>query len=574
MSAINAQQAIHSIDQGISANYIRGAMFVALIISLPLLYLFVQFRGFSTVTAMDQAQIARNLASGKGFSTQFLRPLAVWQLEDAKKPIPKDNFPDFYQSPLNSLVNALPLTFVKSKWPILSSDFVYAPERVIAGVSILCFLLSVAVWYLIGKILFDSQLSLLACAAILMCDMMWQFSLSGLPQMMMLLLFSGMIWLTLLAMKNAEKSRVVLASLFGAGLLFGLLVLAHGLVVWMFLGWLLFVFVYFRRSGPLPLVALAALLIVVTPWLARNYHVCGSALGLAIYDSAAIAQESPESGYLRSFTEPPKLSLMFRPSIIKSGIENQAKEIFSFLGLNLAAAVFFLSLMHPFRSEITSVFRWAVLLMWLGAVFGMAAFGVRGAISSNQLHVLFLPLFIFYGIAFLLVLWARLEFEGKILRSIFLGAILFLCALPMLSTLVSGRQMMVQWPPYFPPFIGILGEWFEEKEIIASDMPWAVAWYANRRSLLLPETLKDFCQTSDFGRLGGPVTGLYLTPVSGNSALFSSIYKGAYKGWAPLIARPPNVAGFPLPFFISLPIDGECIIFSDHPRWPKHEGER
>ena len=147
MSAINAQKAIHSIDQGASANYIRRAMLIALIVSLPLLYLFVQFRGFSTATAMDQAQISRNLASGKGFSTQFLRPLAFWQLENAKKPVPKDSMPDFYQAPLNSIVNALPLAVVKSRWTMAASDFVYAPERMIAGVSILFFLLSVAVWY-------------------------------------------------------------------------------------------------------------------------------------------------------------------------------------------------------------------------------------------------------------------------------------------------------------------------------------------------------------------------------------------------------------------------------------------
>ena len=545
-------------------------MFVALIISLPLLYLLVQFHGFSTVTAIDQAQISRNLASGKGFSTHFIRPLAIWQLQSAKKPVPKDDLmPDFYQAPLNPLVNALPLALVRSQWTILPTDFVYSPEKVIASVSILFFLLSVAVWYFVGTLLFDNFISLLGCAVILLSDMMWQFSISGLPQMLMLFLFSGIIWLTLFAMIKAEKPLVILASLAGAGLLFGLMVLSHGLALWMFLGWLLFAFVYFyfHRSVALPLFALATFLIVVLPWMSRNYSTCGNPFGLSIYDAASSGGTSPEAGYLRSFTGPPNVSLMFRPSTIRNGVENQAKEIFSFLGMNLAAAVFFLALMHPFRSKTTSLFRWLILLMWMGAIFGMAAFGVSGPISSNQMHVLFLPVFIFYGLAFLLVLWGRLEFDAPLLRMIFLGLVVIVCSLPLIFTLLAGRQMLVQWPPYVPPYIGLLSKWFDEKEIIASDMPWAVGWYADRKSLLLPETVKDLSQASDFRTLGVPISGLYLTPITGNSPLFSSIYKGAYKGWAPLITRPPNATGFALPAYTPLPIEGECILFADRPRW-------
>ena len=574
LNEIGAQNAVHSIDQGKSAPYIRGGMFVALIIGLSLLYLFVQFRGFSSVTAMDQAQISRNLASGKGLATQIIRPLAVWQLKQAGKDVPKDLLPDFYQAPLNPLVNALPLAAVQSTWKMYPTDLVYTPERVIVCVSIFFFLLSVGIWYFVGKLLFDSRLSILACAIILVTDMMWQFSMSGLPQMLMLFLFSGIVWLTLFAMKHIERVPVVMGCLVGAGLLFGLMVLAHGLAVWIFVGWLLFALIYFRPRGILALVAVAGILMVVLPWMIRNYSVCGNPFGLSIYDTTVSEGASPEAGYLRSFEGPPSVSRMFQSTKIKTGIAGQVKMIFSLLGMNLAAAVFFMALMHPFRSEVTSLFRWAILLMWMGAVFGMAAFGVGGAISSNQLHVLFLPVFIFYGLAFLLVLWGRLEFTSPILRTIFLGVVILLCALPMVSTLFSGRQLAVQWPPYVPPYIGILGDWFEEKEIIASDMPWAVSWYAQRKSLLLPESVKDFSQASDYGLLGAPISGLYLTPITGNSALFSDIYKGIYKGWALLITRPPNVSGFALPVYTALPIEGECIIFADRDRWTKRESER
>ncbi len=566
---IEAQKAVHSIDQGRVAPIVRIVMFAVMIVSLTLLYMFVQFRGFATVTAMDQAQISRNLVSGKGFSTNFVRPLALWQLEHAGKETPKGIIADFYQSPLWPLVNALPLRLVKSTWKMTPTDLVYTGERVIVLVSIGLFLLSVVVWYFVGVQLFDSKLSVLACAIIILTDLMWQFSLSGLPQMLILLLFSGVVWFTLFAMKKRENVILVLASLFGAGLLFGLMVLAHGLAFWMFLGWLVFALLYFRPRGIAGLVALAGILMIVLPWMARNYSVCGNPFGLAIYDMVAPPGITPEAGYLRSLEGPPDVAKMFPMARIKSGVMDQIKSIFSLLGMNLAAGAFFLALLHPFRSAVTSYFRWAVLLMWVGAVIGMALFGLRGEVSSNQLHVIFIPVFVFYGLAFLLVLWSRLEFSTTMLRPFFLGLLVFLCAIPLLFTLFAGRQAAIQWPPYVPPFIGILGEWFDENETIASDMPWAVAWYAQRRSLLLPETVKEFGQISDYGLMGGPINGLYLTPVTGNSPLFADIYKGAYKEWALLITRPPRVSGFSLPFYTALPIEGECIIFADRDRWTK-----
>ncbi len=564
---VGVQGAVHSIEQGRLAPFIRGGMFAALIIALTLLYLFVHFKGLATVTAMDQAQIARNIASGKGFTTQFIRPLAVWQLEKAGKEISVENFPDFYQSPLNPAINSLPLRLVKSSWKMTPTDLVYAGDRSIAVVSILFFLLSVAVWYFVGAKLFDSKLSLIGCAIILLTDLMWKFSLSGLPQMLMLFLFSGAVWLTVFAMHRRDQFLPVLISLFGAGLLFGLMILAHALAFWIFLGWAVFVAVYFQPRGIAALVALAAVLMVNLPWLARNYSVCGNPFGLAIY--SAITSGSPEAGYLRSFDDAPSVSGSGLFSKMKAGVSAQLEALFAYLGMNLAAGAFFLALLHPFRSHVVSRFKWCVLLMWIGAVTGMGVFGLEGVISSNQLHVLFLPLFIFFGLAFLMVLWSRWEIGYPLVRVIFLSVVVFLCSIPLLATLFSKGGSPIQWPPYVPPFIGILGDWFGEKEIIASDMPWAVAWYAQRNSLLLPQSVGAFNQLNDYRKLGEPINGLYLTPITGDLSLFSDIYKGAYKDWALLITRPPKVEGFALRYFTALPIEGECIIFSDRDRWSK-----
>ena len=303
------QDLVHSLDQGGLVPIIRIAMFAALIITLTLLYLFVQFKGLSNSTAMDQAQIAREIAAGNGFSTKYIRPFAIWQLENAGKEVPNEKFPDFFQSPLPPFINSIPLKIVQSHWKLEPTDLVYIGDRMIAGTAILFFLLSVVVWYFIGLRLFDKKLALIGCAMILMTDLFWQFSLSGLPQMLMLLLFSGACLATLKAMEKKADLLPMLILLFAAGLLFGLMILCHGAAVWIFLGWFAFAVFYFHPRGISALVAMAAALLIVLPWLARNYSVSGNPLGIAGYELAVPAFTS-ESGFMRSISGAPSLGGM------------------------------------------------------------------------------------------------------------------------------------------------------------------------------------------------------------------------------------------------------------------------
>jgi hypothetical protein len=274
---------------------------------------------------------------------------------------------------------------------------------------------------------------------------------------------------------------------------------------------------------------------------------------------------------MRSINSAPSIGGIAPLNRLKNAVFTHSEQIFAFLGMNIAAIAFFASLLHRFKSQTTATFRWCVLLMWLGAFGGMALCGVQSPVHSNQFHILFIPLFIFYGLAFLLVLWNRLDIQMPVWRLGFIILLLFLAAIPLLARLTAGPGAAIHWPPYVPPFIAILGDWYEPDELIASDMPWAVAWYANRNAILLPQSIKDFNKISDYRVLGQSITGLYLTPITGNSRLFSEIYKGPYTDWVFMITRPPNVSGFALPVFTPLPIDGECILFADRDRWSKRE---
>jgi 4-amino-4-deoxy-L-arabinose transferase-like glycosyltransferase len=523
---------------------------------------------------MDHAQIARNLARGEGFTTDYIRPFAIWQLRSADKAgdeVDVTKFPDFSQAPLSPFVSSFALRFLDKDATVDPTEFIFAGDRIIAALGIVTFLLSLVVLYFVGRKLFDDRLALLGCAAVALTDLFWQWSLSGLPQMLLLLIFSLACLTTLFAMDANEREETMLTVIWlaASGLFFGLTALANGIMAFVFVGWLIFAGILFRPRGVAMLAALGVFAIVVTPWLVRNYQVCGNPLGISAY--AVVFGAEPETGFLRQ-TEPDfRKTGASVPSKIRQGTIQQITNLFPAIGLNVVAVCFLPALLHPFRNPATARFRWGIVAMWVGAVLGMALFGWAHdrAIEVNQLQILFVPVFVFYGLAFLLVLWNRLEFGLGLLRNLFIAFLLFLCAIPMLSVLLAGPQQRIHWPPYVPPFIAILGEWFEEDEIICSDMPWAVAWYANRKSLLLPETVREFNRIHDYRVLKLAVPGLYLTPITGNQRLFSGIYKGPYREWAPLITRPAQTRGFPLAVFTPLPIDAECIIFADSDRWNK-----
>jgi len=248
----------------------------------------------------------------------------------------------------------------------------------------------------------------------------------------------------------------------------------------------------------------------------------------------------------------------------------QAGHLFGYFGYSVVAIMFFASLVYAFRRPETRMVRWLLAAMWIGAVAAMSIFGLNEeqGVAANQLHLLFVPMMTCYGLAFLLVLWRRLEIRLRVARIGFITLLFVLCALPFIFRLPGFKpnEGSIHWPPYVPPYIAVLNDWMKPNEITASDMPWAVAWYADRPALLLPETIKEMIDISDYRVLGGPVYGLYMTPISGSENKLGDITAGEYKAWAAVIFRGVNMETFPLKWVVPLGLDNQCIFFSDHNR--------
>jgi Dolichyl-phosphate-mannose-protein mannosyltransferase len=534
------------------------------------------FKGLNHEKAIEQAQIAREIARGNGFTTKVIRPAALWLFEKNKGAFPVDRQPDIYHAPLYPWVNSWALRLVKDSWPMTSKDIQYTPDKIIAGVGLLFFLLSVVVNYFTARRLFDHKLALFGVGIMLLCQKFWDFALAGLPQMAMLFLFSCAIYTLVRAVENQGENRSTLGWLAATGLFFGLLALTHGLTMWIFGGLFLVSLIYFRPFGRGAFVMLAVFVLCYTPWLVRNYKVSGTPVGLGWYSGLA-GIRGTESSIMRSMEVKvddvtPRL---FRRKIQTQTIE-QFGSIYDYLGAVVVAPVFFVALLHLFKRRDTGVFRWFMLGMWISAVAGMSVFGLmeESGLRANDLHILFVPLMSFYGMALILVMWSRIQLNIRFVQLAFLTVLYTVSALPFINQfleLVGPPASRIQWPPYIPPFIAIMNGWTEEKEIIASDMPWAVAWYADRKSLWLPISVKDFLEMNDYGQLNGQIVGMYLTPVSGNRPFLRDIAKGEYREWAQFIQRTPLLRDFPLKFSYALPMDNECVVYFDRDRWTNRE---
>ncbi len=617
----SVQETVHKIEEGAWKKWVYLALFIVPTMGVLVLWFYGNggFKGLWHPRAFEQAEIAREIARGNGFTTKIIRPAAVAQSVENTGAFSVEKIPDTYHAPLWPTILAPFVWLGRDTWVMSPKDLSYLSDKIIAGVASFFFLLAVVVNYFIARRLFDNRLALLTVGLLLLCDRFWQFSMSGLPQMLLLFLFSCAIYTLLRAVEahcfwnpveqdhhhdsdggstnatfaeshaeghNAEAAHHAPGLLdrpepwLGAtSILFGLMALTHGLTIWIFLAALVFSIIYFRPPLRVITIMLGGFIVLYTPWLVRNYMVSGGIKGIGgvAWYSVVSGIQGSENALLRSM-EPIAggfgISALPRKAISEANL--QLESIYKFLGSVVVAPFFFISLLHLFKRREIAVFRWLVLLLWLGALAGMSLFGMNDrdlALQANDLHILFVPMMTMYGLAFVLNLWSRLEINNiALVRQGFIALLFLVSVRPFASNLVQlfGRQWPVQWPPYVPPYIAILGTWTTEKEILMSDMPWAVAWYADRKCLWLPTTVNSFRELYDY-RFKSQIVGLYLTPVSGDQPFLSEIIKGDYKEWSQFIMHNPAPKGFPLHAVTAMPVDNMCIVYFDRDRWTNKE---
>lgn len=515
---------------------VRRALFLVLLAGLTAYFLGLDFKGLSTPKGMEQAVISREIAKGNGFITTVQKPLEWKQLEKRAKDLlgPGTTLdlqatPDTYHSPLNPLVNSLVLGMAKDTWKLGDKQSVYTPDVLIAGTAMVLLLASIGITYLLVSRIFDARIGGVTALLLLLCELLWKFSQTGLPQMLMLFLFSFGTYFLYKAVENEAQGRSSVLWLALTGGFFGLLALAHWLTLWVFFGLLVFVALYFSRRVLMLGMILGIVGLIVGIWGWMNYQRTGNPLGSGLYAFySGLGGASSEEALFRDL-EQTVGGLNFQ-GFLRKAVANalgQVSELYGYLGGVVAAPLFFLSLLHPFRRKEIADFRWAILIMWFFGVVGMTLYGIKSLHETqtheNNLLILFIPVMTGYGLAFLSVLWNRLNLplqipavrNGHFILAILISALPFV--LNMIPRVVDlnkiDKQFRVQYPNYVPRLIKDYADLLPENEIIVSDIPWAVSWYGQRSSFWLPKDQGQLNTLMTLGKdKGTPISAILLSP--------------------------------------------------------------
>ena len=587
------QEWIHQLEEGI---WVQRLKLVSIWLGLAAFITFYnvrEFKNFSSPEAMDAAQVGRNLAEGHGFTTRYIRPLSVALLQANRGEAGHGLggfHPDIANAPvyptiLAGLMKVLPFTFEIKDADKFSR---YQPEMIIAVFNQCLFLILLISVFHLAKTLFDSPVAWLATVSLGASNLFWQFSVSGLPTIFLALILCWIVSL-LLHLNHRSQDETTPTSKFlqlglGIGALLAVAVLTrYSLLVLVpvvigFIAW-----IAGTRRVPAIVACLIVFLVLISPWLSRNYSLTGTLFGTAGFAISEETSAFPGNRLIRS------LPLNFAAELNRLGIDAYGRKLFVELarliqqdlpqmGGSWLSAFFLPGLLIPFRNVFLNRLRWfliaVIAVLLLTQALGKTSLTtISPVLNGENLLVLISPFIFIFGSALFFLLLDQLEFEWQPTRPILITGFALICSAPLILSLLPPRSIALSYPPYLPPVIQNTSKWMNEKELMMSDMPWAVAWYGNRDCVwttldAATDHTSDFYRINDYMR---PIQGLYLTQITMDTKFLSEMVRGGSEGvWGRFVLdsllRTNVPTGFPLKQAPKgfLP---EQLFLSDRIRW-------
>lgn len=602
------QDLIHKLEVGPWVRPLRFSLPCLALVLLVCGYNWRSFRNFATQEAMDAAQVARNVAEGKGYTTLFVRPLSVHLVEkrnaarSGAAAVGQSGDPARLKSMHPDLANPPVYPILLAGWMKLyglfpftdspenrlwSQDgrFWWHPHDFLIGLlnQGLLFATVVLTFFLTRK-LFDAGVAWLSAAILFGSELLWRFSVSGLSTMLLLLIFVGLAWCVVLIEAEVREPKggagrlVVLAV--AAGLLVGLGMLTRYAFGWLILPVVVFLMLFGgQRRTVLAAVTLGTFLLMTAPWIARNYHVSGTPFGtasFAVVEGSGLyaehrLQRSLEPNYARNILRPVAAKLLNNSrQILQSDLPR--------LGGNWIAAFFLVGLLIGFRSLAIRRLRYfltgTIALLVIVQALGRTQLAEDSPdLNTENLLIVVLPLVVVYGAGLFSLLLDQMALPFQGLRYLVIGAFGSVMCLPLMLSFLTPRQTPLVYPPYYPPVIQQTSAWMGEGELMMSDMPWAVAWYGKRQCLWLTlNTKSDFFKVNDYRK---PIHALYLTPLTLDGRfrpLLSDLARPDEHGWGSFILAGTIKGEIPRDFPLRKAPSGylpDQLFLTDWERWRK-----
>jgi hypothetical protein len=596
------QDWIHKLKEGARARYLKVTAFCLAILTLMVVYDLRAYRNFATPEAMDAAQLARNIAEGRGYTTLFIRPFSLYLVQShnrAKSAGPlasagtdfaqiKTAHPDLANPPMYPVVLAGLMKVLPFHYPLnLKNDFWsnagnfqrYQPDFLIAVFNELLLLAVAALTFFLARKLFDAGVARFSAVLVVGCELLWRFSVSGLSTMLLMIIFFGLTWCVLRIEQAASAPQPQPGRLLGlaitAGLLAGVGALTRYAFGWIIIPVTLFLIFFGGRQRVLrALAALGAFILVLTPWVVRNFAVSGTPFGTAGFAIVEGTTVFPGFQLERSIHPDLTSALWLTPYALKllQNARTILQDALPKLGGSWASMLFLAGLLLNFRSAAVRRMRY-FLLMCLAVFIVVQAMGQTQLseespeVNSENLLVLLAPLVFIYGVSLFFTLLDQMVLPVRELRYLVEIVFVGLCCAPMLFALLPPKTEPVVYPPYYPPDIQQAAGWMKENELMMSDVPWAVAWYGQRQCVWLTLNVQnDFYAINDMK----PVQALYLTPKTMDGKFASDWMRAGGDGWGNFVLQAVTQNQIPANFPLHQAPTGflpERLFLTDQERW-------
>ncbi len=559
-------------------------------------YDFVRVHGLNDSQSMDNAQVARQIVRGHGFTTEFLRPYAVTQLHDyavsqnAKQGgsvnlFPSSAFPPGTPRILPDTYNAPGYPYLLAGWFYLvhpefeqtnadmASSHGYSGDRWIPPLNQIFLLLTAFLVFILGYRLFDPRVAWFSFVAFFATDLVWHYSVTALSTTFLMFLVTAVLFCAVEIVRVGEACFESEAHSFAPawlwavalGLLLAVACLTRLNVLVLLVPLFILLLTMQRASWGPPLVIALVVIGLVTPWFVHLNNVCGNPLGSNL-TLVLLTQVGYQGNQIFCTTSIPSYEHFFRSALIKEylGFLWQFEHAWNLLGANPLIIFFGASLLHVFKRRRTRAFHWLLV----GSLFLLVAANNLGmptpeSIDPWNIMIVLLPGMLVIGSAFYFILLDRMNIQIRLLTTLIVTSTLLLTAMPLAITLSAGNPALTNYPPYSPLLIKVLSQYSQPDEWVTTDMPWATAWYGDRPSLWLPDSISDFENLHDNVC---PTGMLIFTPISWSKP-FDTFKTGEFKDWLSFATELPTPADFPLPEHLPSSQTYSYSVWSDRPRW-------
>ena len=193
------QEWIHKLEEGEGTRLIKIGTLVLVLVAVVVVYDFREYRNFSTQEAMDLAQLGRNIAEGRGFTTRFIRPVSVHLLQKHRadrNPRLNGEHPDLANPPVYPLLLAGLMKGLPFEYKIADTNEFsrFQPEVLIACFNQALFFGAAFLVFCLARKLFDTGVAWVTALVFLGSNLFWRFSVSGLPTIFLVVIFLGVVW--------------------------------------------------------------------------------------------------------------------------------------------------------------------------------------------------------------------------------------------------------------------------------------------------------------------------------------------------------------------------------------------